>query len=226
VQTRRPFEDESLGRLYSDYRRDSYNNERIRYEPSYASIADLVGKSPQEISFRVKGLTNWLASKIDSSGDFSLLDYGGADGRFLPNLNGRKYVFEISNISPIEGVVRLDSGTMLESYSYIQMSHLLEHVSFPLALVKKLSSKLKPRGYLYVEVPCECGDTIRRLVEGEKNLYMPIHEHINFYGTAAITTLIEMAGLEVIAVEAEPSDIGWSKGTIIRGLGQQTRNWE
>jgi hypothetical protein len=49
VQTKRPFSHEAIGRLYTDYRSDSYNKERIRYEPEYASIASQVGSSTQEI---------------------------------------------------------------------------------------------------------------------------------------------------------------------------------
>ena len=43
VQTRFPFPEEGIAHLYSDYRSDSYNKERCRYEPSYAAIADHVG---------------------------------------------------------------------------------------------------------------------------------------------------------------------------------------
>ena len=39
IQTKFPFTEEGIGRLYSDYRSDSYNSERCHYEPSSAKYA-------------------------------------------------------------------------------------------------------------------------------------------------------------------------------------------
>ncbi len=36
-----------------------------------------------------------------------MLDYGGADGKFLPNLGGAKYVFEVSDIRQLKGLSKL-----------------------------------------------------------------------------------------------------------------------
>ena len=43
VQTKFPFSDEAIGRLYEDYRSDSYNRERSHYEPTYAAVANSIG---------------------------------------------------------------------------------------------------------------------------------------------------------------------------------------
>src|SRR5260370_1051464 len=79
-------------------------------------------------------------------------------GCFLPRLKGRKYVFEISDISPLEGIVRIPNEADLATYSYVQIAHVLEHVPEPLALLKRVSSFVKPSGYLYIEVPQELTD--------------------------------------------------------------------
>ena len=89
VGTKHAFSDQAIGRLYSDYRTAAYNQERIRYEPTYAALANHVGASDQEVHTRVNGLTAWLADKIQSKNDFSMLDYGGSDGRFLPRIPGK-----------------------------------------------------------------------------------------------------------------------------------------
>ena len=52
VQTKHAFSDEGLQRLYADYRSDTYNEERIRYEPAYAALADEVGIGNREIELR------------------------------------------------------------------------------------------------------------------------------------------------------------------------------
>src|SRR5262249_1003987 len=150
IQTKVPFQEEALGNLYADYRSESYNRERIRYEPEYASIAAQVGASDQEIRARRGGLTQWLAGKVDHEPDFSMLDFGGATGVFLPDLPARKYGFDISDIAPADGITRIKDESELSSYSYVQLAHVLEHVSFPLALTAKAASFVKPSGYLYI----------------------------------------------------------------------------
>jgi predicted SAM-dependent methyltransferase len=223
IQTKLPFPDESLGRLYVDYRSDSYNQERVRYEPAYASVADLVGKSDREIQTRVEGLTNWLMPKLELGSDFSMLDYGGADGRFLPKLDAKKYVYEISDIDPIQGIVKVKDEASLASYSYIQIAHVLEHVSYPLTLTIKAASHLKSSGYLYIEVPQDLTDNkVAQLANGDRDIAVTIHEHINFYTTESVTKLLQAAGLDVIEVRAEERDLGWNKGTNIRALGKKS----
>jgi hypothetical protein len=60
IQTKKPFSEDAIGNLYTDYRSDSYNQERIHYEPEYASIAPQVGVCKQEVQARKIGLTQWL----------------------------------------------------------------------------------------------------------------------------------------------------------------------
>jgi predicted SAM-dependent methyltransferase len=222
IQTKLPFPEEAIGRLYSNYRSDSYNQERIRYEPEYASIASQVGTSNQEVQTRKLGLTRWLTGKLVRDGDFSMLDYGGADGKFLPELPGQKYVFDISDIEPVMGIKRIGSESELSSYSYIQIAHVLEHVSSPLILARKAMSFLKSSGYLYVEVPWELSDEMMsRLANHDKTARLPIHEHINQYSVKSVTELMRSAGLTLEAVETEVTDLGWNKGTVIRALGRK-----
>ena len=222
IQTKRPFPEDAIGNLYADYRSDTYNRERIQYEPEYASIAPCVGGSLQEVQTRKAGLTEWLKGKLTVETNFSMLDYGGANGIFLPDLPGHKYVFEISDIAPAEGVTRLKNESELGSYSYIQLAHVLEHVPFPLALAKKAASFLRDSGHLYVEVPQEVSDDLRiRVARQGKSIRLPIHEHINQYCQSSVTELLHSTGLSPIAVQRDVVDLGWSRGTIIRALGRK-----
>ena len=222
IQTKLLFPDQAIGRLYTDYRSDSYNRERIRYEPEYAAIASQPGTCTQEIQARTVGLTRWLTGKIDVESNFSMLDYGGADGRFLPNLPGEKYVFDISDIAPAEGTIRVANESGLGSYSYIQLAHVLEHVSYPLVLTRKAGSLLKDSGCLYIEVPLEVSDeAIIRLANGDRTIRMDIHEHINRYSLESVIELLRAAGLSLEAAETEVVDLGWTKATIIRALGRK-----
>ena len=223
IQTKHPFPDDDLGRLYSDYRSSTYNEERIRYEPTYAALAKDVGACDQEVHTRVGGLTAWLADKGDSKNDFSMLDFGGSDGRFLPKLHGRKYVFEISDISPLEGIVRIPNEAELATYSYVQIAHVLEHVPEPLALLKRVSSFVKPSGYLYIEVPQELTDAeIAELRNSPARRGLTVHEHINWFCPLSVARLVQAARLNLISMQPTQVDLGWIAGTIIRALCQRS----
>jgi hypothetical protein len=219
VQAKHAFSDEAISRLYADYRSSSYNEERIRYEPSYAQICGSVGIGDKELESRIGGLTAWLKGKIDYSDGFSMLDFGGSDGRFLPLLDGRKYVFEISNVSPRPGIVRIENESDLETYPYVQIAHVLEHVPQPLALVKHVSNFVQPSGYLYIEVPQELTDAaLSELKSGPVRRPLVVHEHINVYSVPAVTRLVEAAGLESVCIERSPIDMGWISSHIVRAL--------
>jgi hypothetical protein len=219
VQVKHRFPDEALGRLYADYRTPSYNQERTHYESAYASLAPHVGIGGMEVECRVGGLTSWLHGKIEAGRDFSMLDYGGSDGRFLPRIDANKFVFEISNTTPLPGIIRVATESELTAYSYVQIAHVLEHVTEPLTLLKHVSGFMKPHGYLYIEVPQDLPDAqLAELKAGRIRRGLPIHEHINFYCCRSIQRLVEAAGLNPISVQTTKIDLGWTQGTNIRAL--------
>jgi hypothetical protein len=222
IQTKRPFPEDAIGNLYADYRSDSYNQERILYEPEYASVAPQIGRCFREVQTRKSGLNKWLNGKLSPEATLSMLDYGGADGLFLPDLRGRKYVFDISDIAPVDGITKVKNESELGSYSYIQLAHVLEHVPFPLALTKKAASCLEYSGCLYVEVPQDLDNGMRTRIESrDSTTRLPIHEHINQYCLRSVSELLRSVALSPVAIESEMVDFGWSKGTIIRALGRK-----
>jgi hypothetical protein len=222
VQASKPFPEEAIARLYLDYRTDFYNKERISYEPSYREIADRIGTDDTEVQGRVAAASEWLADKIQLSEDFTMLDYGGADGRFLPKLAGEKFVFELNSMEPIPGITRIRSASDLGTYSYIHLAHVLEHVVDPLELVRHVAGYLKSGGYLYIEVPQEMSDSdLKSLQGGTYTSNIPIHEHINLYSLPAATLLVEKANLELVAARADQVDLGWAKSVHIRVLGRR-----
>jgi hypothetical protein len=222
VQAKHGFSDESLSNLYRDYRSDTYNQERIHYEPSYRGIANQVGSLQEETDTRIETLTAWLQDLIVPDSSFSMLDYGGADGKFLPRVAGSKYVYEISNIEPVPDVVSIKDESQLNLYSYIQLAHILEHVNQPLEMVRRVSRWLSPGGYLYIEVPQDFTDTkLGQLVAGTYSGVVPIHEHINLYSARSVEKLMSSAGLQLVKVEAVGLNLGWTNTTNIRALGRK-----
>ncbi len=222
VQTRFPFTEEDLGRLYVDYRSDSYNAERSHYEPSYAAIAAEVGRYSNGDMNRISDITHWVQSKVDLNGK-SMLDYGGADGQYLPSFVGNKYVFEVSNIDPVQGVVRISDESMLQTYSYIQLSHVLEHVTEPLQMVKRVSKYLAEDGYLLVEVPQDLStDLLKKIQTGKTNVFIGVHEHINNYSSLSVQKLIAAAGLKIVAIETFPVVSPVAKQDYVRALAKRS----
>ena len=57
IQTKVPFADDAISRLYVDYRSDTYNNERCRYEPTYANIQSTIGQHTESGIGRIEALT-------------------------------------------------------------------------------------------------------------------------------------------------------------------------
>ncbi len=223
IQTKIPFRDEDIMHLYQDYRTPTYNEERIRFEPEYATIAAAIGQDQAEVSTRRSALTAFLGKVVQTSQADTILDYGGSDGRFIPDIPGSKFVYEISSMEPIPGVTRVTSESELGTYSVVLLAHVTEHVTHPLQLVRKLSTYVKPGGYLYIETPQEVSDHQR--VELQKDvscLDLGIHEHINYYCVPAVRNLLEAAGLQVVAIENEPVDVGWATSVHIRALGRKT----
>jgi len=220
VQTRMPFHEGAISRLYLDYREDSYNQERSGFEPWYADIASDVGHGAVELETRLAAATKFLEGKVEASDDFTILDFGGADGKFIPRLKGRKFVFEISKIEPVAGVTRIYSEKELGTYSLVLLAHVIEHVVEPLKLVEHVVKKVARGGHLYVETPQEIPDECRPQLKAGQRM-VGIHEHINSYCMEAVTKLMENAGLRVVAIEATPVNVGWAKATHIRALGQK-----
>jgi hypothetical protein len=222
IQTRNPFRDDDIMRLYRDYRSDSYNRERIQYEPSYSSIAAQVGQDQTEISNRVRSLNAFLHRNLGSRQPATILDYGGADGKFLPDYPGSKSVYEVSEIQPVAGVTRIHDESKLGLYSLVLLSHVIEHATHPVDLVRKVASYVEPDGYLYLETPQEIDDRDRvALREGSVQFDIGIHEHINSYCIPAVSALLKSSGLSVVAIESGLVNVGWAKAVHIRALGQK-----
>ena len=224
IQTRYPFADEAINRLYVDYRSESYNQERIHYEPSYANFADTLGNYTTEDGLeRVPSMTAWLQARTDF-GDGAMLDFGGADGAYLPNLPGPKLVFEISDVTPVAGVTRIAEEAQLGTYAYVQLAHVLEHATEPLALTKKVAALVQENGFLYVEVPQDLPQELTdHLKTGNVDgVSLTVHEHINYYSPLAISKLLQAAGLKLIAVEAFKVTSVFANQFFIRGLAQRS----
>jgi hypothetical protein len=185
IQCRKHFPEDAAActRLCSD----SYNQERIQYEPEYSSIAPHVGVCKQEVQTRKIGLAPWLRGKVNPETGFPRSTMAAPMEYFLPDLPGRKYVFDISDIALADGITRVKSESEL-GYPYIQLRTVLIMSHFHWLWPKKAASFLDDSGHLCIEVPQELCDEVRaQLASRGKNIRLTIHEHINQYCLSSVT---------------------------------------
>lgn len=71
------YEYEMLSGLYVDYRSESYNNERIMFEPYYSEIKDYVGKSKEEITSRLNHIDSLINKYVNIENIKNVIDWGG-----------------------------------------------------------------------------------------------------------------------------------------------------
>lgn len=194
----RPSEEENA-KFYSGYRKEEYQKQREKFEDGYTKEVNYnIGHSTKELINRKLNITKILEDNIDSSKISTVLDYGGDQGQFIPEIlkNADKYVYDVSCVGTIEGVKFIGDENELKNYNwdFIMCCNLLEHLSYPMDILNKILSLLKPGGYLYIELPNEpfirsgLKECIRRprrifeIIKNLTNLSIPqMHEHINIF---------------------------------------------
>lgn len=134
--------DAEAGRLYAEYRRDRYFRCRHHHEFWYTrGVNDGIGRNPQEIVGRTQACERFLRQYLEPEAIGRVLDFGGDRGQFIPPCVGReKYVFEISDAVPVQGVRQVSAASeipCLVGRSAFRMDagrFLLNRLSRPLGL--------------------------------------------------------------------------------------------
>lgn len=99
---------------------------------------------------------------------------------------------------PPENKNYLIQSTLREGqlFDYIQLAHVLEHVSEPLPLAESLCTHHREGGFLYVELLNERTDQeLSEILINPLNFSYTLHERINIYSKKSISALGEKLGL-------------------------------
>ncbi|MCB9506506.1 MAG: class I SAM-dependent methyltransferase [Myxococcales bacterium] len=130
-----------------------------------------------------------------------VLDFGGGTGSLMVRFVEAGLQCSVVDYAPetIAGVEKL-ATTIAEvpaerRFDLVIASHVLEHVTDPVAVVRELAGRLSRQGTLYVELPLELAGRIPRRRE-------PL-THINFFAEPSTRALLERAGLVVDACWTE-----------------------
>ncbi len=139
--------------------------------------------------------------------DKTFLDIGCAVGVFLLDLESRGWDAHGTDISKsavdycCSKGLKVRQGTLEEvnypdeSFDFIVMHHVIEHIPSPANTLKEIMRILKPGGRLFIKTPC-C-DSIPSILAGNKWFNDP--DHIYFFSKATLLKLVESAGFSVCA---------------------------
>ncbi len=148
-----------LGRLYNDYRGDSYFKQRNKHEPWYTkTINDNIGGDEEFIKRRKTCIQSLGFAQVKN--EFTAaLDHGGDRGQMLSGVGinaKRKAVYEISSVTPEKDVESVDHQKMCDtSWDLILSCHVLEHLTNPSSYVADLVALGQKDTVYFFEVPNE-----------------------------------------------------------------------
>ncbi len=203
------FEDEELAKIYSNYRGPEYTAIRNTFEPGYANLNALIGSGESELTSRERTMTDFVKDFIDVGAMGNVLDYGGDRGQNIPSLfaSANKFVYDVSNPTPVAGVSIVDDLDALEPMDFIMSCNVLEHLPYPGEALDKIKKLCRPETRIFIDVPDEL-----RGAEGSdydaKTSYF--HEHINFFSRRSLTALIETHGFRPLKCEQIQMEFGWT----------------
>ena len=153
-----------IERMYVGYRDMSYFKRRHRYEPWYSKkINASIGHSPEVLKMRRHHLEN-LLTNLEGSQDKNVviarvLDVGGDEGQFIPNLESitDRAVLEISGVQIASGTRLFNSWQEAEGYNpdLVMICHVLEHIENPRDYLVEAAKICRQGSYLYIEVPLD-----------------------------------------------------------------------
>ncbi len=205
------FSDYELGLLYTDYRGEEYNALRKRFEPDYCATAiHYNGRAAY-----LDDVENLLAPYLTERP--RVLDWGGGSGVNSPFRYRAEalHVYDISGVTVCEEAIRVSKEECLDhNYDLVVCSQVLEHVSYPIEVLKQLTQSLGPETVLYLEVPFEgiFASPNDGCPLGEKKRHW--HEHVNFFSPASLRVLAHRNSLEILMSKILPVSLGWTEGAI------------
>ncbi len=159
--SRRPNDNESEG-YYKNYMEEEYISHRCKIEPTFNKFRqDYVtsGDAEKEFLSRIHNMKSMFKKYIDFDKIKSVLDYGGARGNYILKefKNAQKFLYDVDVLEPTnDDTVKVSYEELgNHKFDFIQCCHVLEHVAYPMEIIKKLISLMKAGSYLFVEVPYE-----------------------------------------------------------------------
>lgn len=136
-----------------------------------------------------------------------ILDYGCGSGEYLLKMQPLGYMLTGAEYDPqvlanlaefgieIVDVAKIGENCWLERFDHITLSHVLEHVPEPVALLQRLHRALNPGGTLFLEVPNADATGLAIFGRFWRGLEAP--RHFSLPNRASLISALEDAGFDV-----------------------------
>jgi hypothetical protein len=190
------FDDSEMSRLYTGYRGPEYVEQRTRFEPGYAVRNARFMEGAPNISDAEEFLTPHTGHVE------RVLDWGGDTGINTPFRREATthHIYELSDTPLVPGAQRVEvTETACHEYDLVVLSHVLEHVPFPLDTLAVVRAAMREKTVLWVSVPFELALRTPGRFEEAYLAKRHWHEHVNFFTEDSLAHLLERAGLRVVA---------------------------
>ena len=193
------FTDDEVARLYRGYRGNEYVALREKYEPGYTVRNQELNKQVGYMNQTEDFLLQYIPPPK------TILDWGGNDGTNTP-LSGRAQKVEIYDINNCDDenaennqYKRYVSG---DKFELITCCNVLEHVPYPVTLLKEVRKYMDVTSFLFIEVPHETVQVLGLAGNGTKRHW---HEHINFFSKDSLVNMVRNASLDLVAIRSIPT---------------------
>lgn len=199
--------EEGLRSLYS---REYFTDTWSRY---LDQVRERVGEGESIPTYPLyENLLSWIeraapgTDRPSAQGVDRALDVGCANGALMFGLRNRGWKVEGQDITseyagflesmgiPFHACSLAQLPIEEGSLGWISMSHVIEHVSDPAAMVRQLADRLSPGGHLVVMTPCT--GTLSAAIGGSAWYYMT--EHVQFFTPRSLIRLAERCGLRTV----------------------------
>lgn len=176
------------------------------------SVADIYRKFEFQNCSRVEYLKKFGLDK-----NWKILDFGCGYGFFIEMMEKEGFSLDGIEISEDKlNVCKLRMGEkskriwdinllreelpcdMKSKYDMVTMFHLLEHISQPVLLLKKVKEMIKMGGYLVVEVP----NVHNKMMKASSafNDFFYIRDHVAYYTSELLENLLTSIGFDTILI--------------------------
>ena len=161
------------------------------------------GRQPQSRSSR---LIEQLRDRVPVPSKGRLLDIGCGNGatlrafsQLMPgwslvgNEQNDRYRTAVEAIPQVEAFHVGEPETVVGSFDLLTLVHVLEHISDPVAYLRRVTANATPRGTIVAQVPAHRQNPFDLLVA----------DHCTHFSLETLTAVFEAAGLEVLAASDE-----------------------
>ena len=151
--------EDELPAIYSNYRGARYSKIRRSWEPWYGQqINSAYSQESESLDERRAFMDQLLHRSGLPKALATVVDYGGDEGQFFPNVpTARRVVCDVSDRPLRSGVERISSlGDLGETKAdLVIIAHVLEHLPDPISPLLEIRQIISEDGLLYVETPLD-----------------------------------------------------------------------